>query len=293
MDVEVPLLRYGVWDAKRRALNIAPIEEIRRNHSEWNIIYPTNRKKYRGHYRWEEGAWRVRCSHAKFVKRKNMSCKTESDAFELLKRINIEDGLPIKNIIVDCGMFLVTSLTQGQYMLFSREDLELVQRIVISAHCEGSYGKFTAMGRNVGDNSPRYIHHMITGYVLSGEKTVDHKNRYSLDNRRENLRIVSWLIQLINRDMLSTNTSGTIGVFEDVKNKCWCVSYIRSDATSTREDFYWSTWTYDGAKGKAVAYRKMIERTLPHYIEALYPDGLPEEAAQTPDEEMSLDLLDL
>jgi len=55
-----------------------------------------------------------------------------------------------------------------------------------------------------------YIHRLIVGAV-KGEY-VDHINRNGLDNRRENLRIVSQGVNIANAKMASNNTSGFKGV---------------------------------------------------------------------------------
>lgn len=56
----------------------------------------------------------------------------------------------------------------------------------------------------------RLFHVLVMG--KEDGKVVDHINRNKLDNRKKNLRLVPYQINVINSGMLSTNTSGTKGV---------------------------------------------------------------------------------
>lgn len=63
------------------------------------------------------------------------------------------------------------------------------------------------------------LHKFITG---TDENTiVDHINRNRLDNRKENLRIVSWNENAINKGLQSNNKSGVAGVSYYKRRKRW------------------------------------------------------------------------
>lgn len=57
---------------------------------------------------------------------------------------------------------------------------------------------------------------------------IDHKNSNALDNRKENLRIITQQNNLLNKSMLSNNTTGFIGMYYDNSRKRWCPE-IRKD----------------------------------------------------------------
>lgn len=75
-----------------------------------------------------------------------------------------------------------------------------------------------------------YVIHSKTGTLLhiliSGCKKpmlADHINRDKLDNRDENIRLVTPSQNAINKSKQSNNTSGYTGVDYDKKNSCWKV----------------------------------------------------------------------
>lgn len=69
--------------------------------------------------------------------------------------------------------------------------------------------------------SKTMLHRMIID-AEDGE-IVDHINRNPLDNRRENLRIVTQAQNVINKGKQSNNTSGHTGVDYDKRTKSWKV----------------------------------------------------------------------
>lgn len=60
------------------------------------------------------------------------------------------------------------------------------------------------------------LHTLITGYSL-----CDHKNRNTFDNRKQNLRDVTYSQSVMNRGIPINNTSGFIGVYFDKRSGKW------------------------------------------------------------------------
>jgi hypothetical protein len=104
--------------------------------------------------------------------------------------------------------------------------------------------------------------------------TVDHKNRKRWDNRMRNLRIATLEIQAKNKDIRSNNISGTNGVRFNggmCSEGCWTASWVENGIEKTKS-FSVALYGYEVAKEKAIEYRKMIEREIPKYREALCLD---------------------
>jgi hypothetical protein len=79
----------------------------------------------------------------------------------------------------------------------------------------------------------------LHGY-LSGKKKgylTDHKNLDTLDNRRDNLRVVSRSQNSMNRGMQSNNMSGHIGVAWNKKTEKWA-SFITKDKRRKHLGYY-------------------------------------------------------
>lgn len=67
-----------------------------------------------------------------------------------------------------------------------------------------------------------HLSHFVTGFVKEKGMVVDHINGDTLDNRKENLRIVTHQQNMMNQRVLpSNNTSGVIGVGWNKENSCW------------------------------------------------------------------------
>ena len=116
----------------------------------------------------------------------------------------MRDDLFIKNSI---------KLTQGKWAIVSPEDYER-----ISKHkwftSSGGYAVRSEPGKTI-----RMHNEVLRFKRIKNGKEVDHINRDKLDNRRENLRIVTHYENCINRGVNRNNRSGIKGVRWQ-KNKC-------------------------------------------------------------------------
>lgn len=73
------------------------------------------------------------------------------------------------------------------------------------------------------NNPTIHLHHLIMGFNKSENKNlmVDHINRNREDNRKENLRIVDFTTNAINKGIQSNNTSGYPGVHFGKERGLW------------------------------------------------------------------------
>jgi len=230
-----------------------------------NIIYPTLAKKYSGYIKEFKGVtgvtYRLRIRNGLTIYEK--SFKTYEEAFAMMKKINIEEGLLIKNIIHDNGDHMTCSVTGKNNLIFDPEKIELVQ-----GHCW--YSGPDDYPATLLNNRIQFFHNLVLEFTPTKDRTIDHINRNIHDNRIVNLRIANWRTQRINQGIGEKNSSGVKGVSFCARNNMWRVHWSDVDGKSKGKSF--AVKKYGGgneAFNLAVAYRRNIEETLPHYSEAL------------------------
>ena len=115
-------------------------------------------------------------------------------------------------------------LTQGKVALVDDEDYEELSKY--KWHAQRIYHSDSLWyarreGSVDGKRIVNLMHRQLLGLVASDGMIVDHINKNSLDNRRCNLRIVSYAENSQNHNVFITNTSGHTGVWWRNKNKVW------------------------------------------------------------------------
>lgn len=94
----------------------------------------------------------------------------------------------------------------GKKIIISPEDLDIVAPYVWHVDKNGY-----AITKK--DGKMYKMHRIIMGLSTCNTLEVDHINRNTIDNRRTNLRIATRSQNCINRGLLSSNKSGTAGVY--------------------------------------------------------------------------------
>ena len=104
-------------------------------------------------------------------------------------------------------------LTRGMVAIVDAEDFHLVDGRKWSAKVDGEHVYASSNGRdNRGQRKTLRLHRHILGVTSSGVE-IDHIDGNGLNNRRENLRIVTKAQNQHNRKKSANNTSGFKGVF--------------------------------------------------------------------------------
>jgi hypothetical protein len=120
-------------------------------------------------------------------------------------------------------------LTQGKFALVDLQDADWLSQYKWCAG--GMKDKLYAIAQV--DGQKVYMHRLIMGFP----EEVDHRNRKTLDNRRNNLRVCTHRENLLNAKLRSDNTSGYRGVsWSKVMNK-W-KAHIQSHGHQTTIGYY-------------------------------------------------------
>lgn len=113
------------------------------------------------------------------------------------------------------GDIVYVSMTStDKYMICDLEDWEKYKDMTWML-VEG----YACSNKNI-DNPKRLKFHRLVMNAPDGME-VDHINHNTLDNRRENLRLVTHLMNMSNRSRLSNNKTGKNGVYWSEYNKCY------------------------------------------------------------------------
>lgn len=105
-------------------------------------------------------------------------------------------------------------------------DADVLDRIKLFKWCISACAgkKYAVRSASIKNNALKktiYLHREITEAVLREQK-VDHINGDTLDNRKENLRVTSNVVNVLNRTVLnSNNTSGVRGVAWSKQQNQW------------------------------------------------------------------------
>lgn len=118
-------------------------------------------------------------------------------------------------------------LTRDLYALVDDEDYEYLNQFNWFAQRNSSTNEYYAARKSKRVGGKQYMilmHKVIMGDPkdLEGRRiAIDHKNRNTLDNRRENLRVATASQNRTNSKVRSDNTSGYIGVYKDKRSGKW------------------------------------------------------------------------
>jgi hypothetical protein len=165
-------------------------------------IFPASVTKYTGYIREYAGKRAttynaVIHSHGRVH---SQSWPRRVEAEDDIKAKNHEWNLPIKNKIHDMGDHYEVELSQGLRTKFDKADLPMIEAHVWCCSAQGY--ACTRIGDTIAQ-----LHNILLNHV-PGALTVDHTNVESLDNRRQNLRIVDKATQAKNRGVQKNNKTG-------------------------------------------------------------------------------------
>lgn len=242
--------RQGEWK-KMCEPCLAKVRAYRKANDEKkeHIIYPITPRHYQGCVNPEKKRFAARI-RIKQMSVFYQSAETYDDAFRLLKAYNIDNGLTIKNIIIDKGAHYEVLLSKGKAMLFDKDMIAVVQSYLIFADVRDNTTYARTRNLGAGGGSPLMMHNIIMAFEPHDGLTVDHINGNGLDNRKTNLRIANQSTQMRNTAR-HDNTSGHRGVCYNKSNDCWSAQFKRN-CQRYRKTF--SVKKYPNAKELAITW---------------------------------------
>jgi hypothetical protein len=123
-------------------------------------------------------------------------------------------------------------LTQEQVAIVDTEDFEELSHLKWAAHWDPTGRRYYAThclylgwkdGHAISKNL--IMHRLIMGLARGDRRQVDHINHNALDNRKQNLRIVTQGQNAMNKRLYKNNTSGHKGVHWYKRQNRW-IAYI-------------------------------------------------------------------
>jgi hypothetical protein len=290
-----PLLLYTIAMAKRKGEELNGNEKKKKRYvdekkqdakrleyieitTKGRRIWPSSYEKYTGDIGRGDGKnWYVRFRMKGYEKYTKWSLKSREDAETHKREVNERYNLP-KNIKYEYKDEYYCILTGERVMKFSIEDCHIVDAHIwstsdITSNVQYAQTSFPIID-NGGGNERKYSHsrfHQLIYTNLNENEVCDHINRDSLDNRRENLRVVNRTIQYINRGAKFTRkaTNDVIGVSFSDSIHSWIANWKDENGKRCKRAFSINKYGNEKAKELALALRNEMETTLPHYKIAL------------------------
>ena len=152
----------------------------------------------------------------------------------------------------DYAIMHIYSKTFGYFdVLISLEDVDRVKKYTWHPK-----KRRTGKGFYINNNQVGKLHQFIMNVDKKSGNIIDHINRDTLDNRRENLRFATASDNMKNINIQSNNKSGITGVRTD--GKYWWAQ-ISIDGKQTIKSFSIQLYGEDIAKEMAIKWRKEKE----------------------------------
>lgn len=121
------------------------------------------------------------------------------------------------------GDCIIAKTLQGSYFFMSVEDEHLLKRFVFHRTRLGYLG---TNGRLKSGKFKSFKLHRLVLNAVDGQ-LLDHINRKTFDNRRENLRLITRSGNALNSKLSTKNSSGYRGVTYHKQHKKWYVQLVK------------------------------------------------------------------
>ncbi|ALX27574.1 HNH-family endonuclease [Golden Marseillevirus] len=210
--------------------------------SKMSLEYPKSLKKYTGYIipqnRKSAFGTCIIYGNTKIHK----AFEIEEDAISFIIQKNIELNLPIRNIMRRHLEFLEVQVRDDVWTKMSLQDSDFIEKNIIGYN---SATKRATCGKNT------RLENVLMGHTPDNKTFVSHKNGDVLDNRRENLVLVSG--RSLERRRSSVKEEE--GCLFYPARKLWAVKWTEMDGKCHKQEFKISEFGED-AETKAKQFRK-------------------------------------
>jgi len=147
------------------------------------------------------------------------------------------------------------TLTQGLFALIDSADIPLVEHLNWYAHYDPKGDRYY-----VKSNDSAQKHRQLHRLILETDLLVDHRNRNSLDNRRENLRAATSSQNQANAKTKVNSTTGFKGVWLDKKRGKY-IAYVVKDGK-----FHYAGTTHGSALEASAARQAKAQELFGEFV---------------------------
>lgn len=231
------------------------LKEIK-NKTPIRLIYPTNFDKYYGSIFERNNRFEVKITKNNLNLTKSRTFGSYDESYNFVINFNKRNPHLIKNLIEEYDDYLRVHLTKNKYMICDKNDIDLIQKHFWYAvvRKDGlSYATTTIRGKSI-----KY-HNVIMNHT-PGELTVDHINRNSLDNRKQNLRLATAVEQAKNRNYFNkVNKTGMLGVEKEEGKYARYYAVWSANGKQCKKSFSINKYGEQAALQMAIECRKLHE----------------------------------
>jgi hypothetical protein len=227
------------------------------NDDNYDIIFPTNIKKYTGYI-----TERKNGTVTLVIKNKKVNlvriCKSVENAEERMKKISIQYGT-VKNIIHKYPTHLKVLCAGDKYFICDHSDIDLVQEHIWWVSFE------RRPVTHINKKKLKFCN-LKMKHTTSQKYAISHIDGDYTNNMGSNLIVTDERKRALTRNMEYLSLTGIVGVC--CHTKFWKCSWVSEEGRNVTKTYSIKKFGHEGAKQKAIEQRKWAEENISHYKEA-------------------------
>ncbi|OQY12404.1 MAG: hypothetical protein B6I31_03260 [Desulfobacteraceae bacterium 4572_19] len=193
-----------------------------------------------------------------FADKDRFNLRRENLVASTTRKRRRESGVYLKgndiSVSGDTLYMQINNPTASGTVLIDRADRELISQYTWNINPVNGYVQ-TRIRKGREHSTPLYMHRLLMG-ACKGDSQVDHIDRNRLNNKRSNLRFVTWSENQLNKGLGRDNTLGFRGV-------CLTKDFtFRAQLKVMNKTLAKTFKTFEEAKAQRIAWEK--EHEIPH-----------------------------